>query len=77
MTSPLDSHTRAADDGDLIQLAHDLIAAWNAHDPRRVASYFADAYTGDDVALAGRLHGRRDVRRYVAYNILGFPEFAR
>lgn len=56
------------------QLARDLITAWNAHDARKVASYFADGYVGDDVSVAGQFHGPRDVRKYVLYNLLGFPD---
>ena len=56
------------------KLAHGLIEAWNAHDARKVAELFTDDYRGDDVAVAGEFHGLRDVRRYVAYNLLGFPD---
>lgn len=58
----------------LRELAHDLIAAWNDHDARRVASYFAEDYVGDDVAVSEPMRGPRDVRRYVTYNFLGFPD---
>jgi steroid delta-isomerase-like uncharacterized protein len=56
------------------QIAHDLIAAWNAHDARKVSSFFAEDYVGDDVGIAAPLRGPREVRRYVAYNCLGFPD---
>jgi len=59
---------------DCTQLARDLIAAWNEHDARKVASYFDESYTGDDVSVAGQFHGPRDVRKYVLYNLLGFPD---
>ena len=56
------------------QLTQELISAWNAHDTRRVAAFFADSYVGEDVGMHGLLRGPRDVRRYVAYNLLGFPD---
>ena len=56
------------------QLALGLIETWNAHDARRVAELFSDDYVGEDVAVAGQFRGPRDVRRYVAYNLLGFPD---
>ncbi len=56
------------------RLARDLIAAWNAHSIRRVASFFSDDYVGEDVGLHGQMRGVRDVQRYVAYNLLGFPD---
>lgn len=63
-----------ADVDPLVRLAHDLIAAWNDHDARRVAAFFAEDYIGEDVGLATPLQGPRDVRRYVTYNFLGYPD---
>ncbi len=56
------------------QLARDLITAWNDHSARRVSSFFSEDYVGEDVGLHGQMRGPRDVRRYVAYNLLGFPD---
>jgi steroid delta-isomerase-like uncharacterized protein len=56
------------------QFAHNLIDAWNSHDPRCVAEYFADEYEGDDVGLSMPIYGKRGVRRYVAYTLLGLPD---
>lgn len=56
------------------QLARDLITAWNEHDARRVAAFFSEDYVGEDVGVHGQMHGPRDVRRYVIYNQLGFPD---
>jgi steroid delta-isomerase-like uncharacterized protein len=57
-----------------MQIARDLITAWNAHDARAAARLFAEGYVGDDVSVAGQFHGPRDVRRYILYNLLGFPD---
>ena len=59
----------------LEQLAHDVIDAWNAHDARRVAAFFAENYVGEDVGVTGQLRGPRDVRRLVMFNTLGIPDF--
>jgi steroid delta-isomerase-like uncharacterized protein len=69
-----DLRTDDAAQGDAHALGAALIAAWNAHDARKVASFFADDYLGEDVALASRLHGPRDVRKLVLLNALGIPD---
>jgi steroid delta-isomerase-like uncharacterized protein len=56
------------------QLARDLITAWNERSARRVAAFFSEDYVGEDVSVQGQMRGPRDVRRYVAYNLLGFPD---
>ena len=56
------------------QLARDLVIAWNEHDARRVAAFFSEDYVGEDVGVHGQMRGPRDVRRYVSYNLLGFPD---
>ena len=63
-----------ADTAANVRAALGLIDAWNAHDVRRVADFFCEDYIGDDVSIAGQFHGPRDVRRYVLYNLLGFPD---
>ena len=57
-----------------MRVARELIEAWNAHDARRLSKLFCDDYVGEDVSVAGQFHGPRDVRRYVLYNLLGFPD---
>ena len=69
------THT-IADTPPLAALAHDLIAAWNAHDARRVSQFFSEDYEGEDVGLAAALHGPRDVRRMVLFNTLGIPDLS-
>lgn len=59
---------------DTRQFAQQLIDAWNAHDARRLASYYADDYVGEDVGLAQPLHGPRDVRRMALMNFLGMHD---
>lgn len=56
------------------QLARDLITAWNERSARRVAAFFSEDYVGEDVGVHGQMRGPRDVRRYVLYNLLGFPD---
>lgn len=73
-SDPIHTKTERSECEALRQLAHDLIAAWNDHDARRVASYFAEDYVGDDVTVAGQMRGPCDVRCYVTYHFLGFPD---
>lgn len=54
--------------------AQALINAWNTHDPRKVAEFFADDYEGEDVGLSGLVLGKRGVRRFVMYTSLGLPD---
>lgn len=70
LTSPA-PHTNGVS---LVGLAEDLVAAWNAHDPRRVAEFFAEDYEGDDIGLSNPIHGRRGIRRLVAFTLLGLPD---
>ena len=63
-----------AHSSELHVLGRALIAAWNSHDARKVASYFSDDYVGEDVAMASMLRGPRDVRKLVLLNILGIPD---
>jgi steroid delta-isomerase-like uncharacterized protein len=57
-----------------IQLSHKLIAAWNSHDPRKVARFFSPSFIGDDIGIEGKLVGQRDIIRNVLYDFLGFPD---
>ncbi len=54
--------------------AQSVIDAWNSHDPRRVAEFFADSYEGEDIGLSSLIMGKRGVRRFVAYTALGLPD---
>ncbi|MCW1967319.1 MAG: ester cyclase [Anaerolineae bacterium] len=54
--------------------AQALIDAWNTHDARKVADFFADDYEGEDVGLSGLVLGKRGVRRFVMYTSLGLPD---
>lgn len=58
----------------MIALAEALMAAWNAHDPRRVAEFFSEDFEGDDIGLACPVFGRRGIRRLVAFTFLGLPD---
>ena len=58
-----------------IQIAHDLVAAWNAHDIQMVEAFYADDYEGQDVATASPLHGPGGIGRLLAANLEAFPDF--
>ena len=51
-----------------------LIAAWNDHDARKVASLYAENYEGADIGRKAPEHGRRAIIRAVLYDLMGFPD---
>ena len=52
----------------------ELLEAWNAHDPDRVAALYAQTYEGTDVGEAGPLRGPEAVRVMVARYLRAFPD---
>jgi steroid delta-isomerase-like uncharacterized protein len=57
-----------------LQVADELIAAWNDHDPDRAAALYAADFEGQDVAQVERQHGPRDIHRMTAYYFRAFPD---
>jgi steroid delta-isomerase-like uncharacterized protein len=58
------------------QGVHDVVEAWNDHDPERVASLYSPDFEETDVALAEPQRGREAVRRTVRRYLLAFPDLA-
>lgn len=56
------------------QLVSELIEAWNAHNPERVAALYAKTYEGTDVGEAGLQRGPEAVRQMVARYLSAFPD---
>jgi steroid delta-isomerase-like uncharacterized protein len=56
------------------QFVDHFIAAWNAHDVRRITSYYAPNYEEVDVGQAGPQYGPDAVRRYLLYYFRAFPD---
>jgi len=52
----------------------ELIDAWNAHDPARVAACYAAGYIGKDVGMAGQQRGPGDMRKVMQYYLRAFPD---
>jgi steroid delta-isomerase-like uncharacterized protein len=55
-------------------LMHDYLAAWNARDPERIASFFADDAVYDDRGAGALLRGRDQIRAHAARVHAAFPD---
>ncbi len=58
----------------ITQLVTELLEAWNAHDPDRVAAFYAQTYEGTDVGEANPLRGPEAVRQMVMRYLRAFPD---
>ena len=58
----------------ITELLTELLEAWNAHDPERVAEFYAQTYEGMDVGEANPLRGPEAVRQMVARYLRAFPD---
>jgi steroid delta-isomerase-like uncharacterized protein len=52
----------------------ELIDAWNAHDPARVAVCYAPDYVGEDVGAPGFQRGPDEIRKVTQYYLRAFPD---
>lgn len=55
-------------------IVHNLIEAWNAHDPERIAAFYAPDYVGVDVAQPQAQNGPREIRTLTIYYFRAFPD---
>lgn len=55
-------------------IALNLVEAWNAHDPERIAAFYAPDYVGVDVAQPQPQNGPREIRAITAYYFRAFPD---
>jgi steroid delta-isomerase-like uncharacterized protein len=53
----------------------DLVAAWNTHDPGKVAELFASGGVRHQIAGGARLAGREEIRFGVGAIMESFPDF--
>lgn len=51
-----------------------VVAAWNSHDPQRVAAYYTEDCYGLDVAVARPQIGREGVQRMFEAYYIAFPD---
>ena len=58
----------------ITQLVTELLEAWDAHDPDRVAAFYAQTYEGTDVGEANPLRGPEAVRQTAARYLRAFPD---
>jgi steroid delta-isomerase-like uncharacterized protein len=58
----------------LAQLGAELIAAWNSHDPDRVAALYAADFVGLDIAQPEPQVGSEGIRRCLAGSFQAFPD---
>lgn len=56
------------------RLVKDLVIAWNSHNLDRLITFYADEYTGDDVALASPRTGPEGVRQTMSHYLTAFPD---
>jgi steroid delta-isomerase-like uncharacterized protein len=58
----------------LAQLGADLIAAWNSHEPDRVAALYAADFVGLDIAQPKPQVGAEGIRRCLTGSFQAFPD---
>ncbi len=60
--------------GGIGQLVEDLLDAWNAHDIRRITTFYAPQYEGVDVGEAAPQRGQRAISQAVDRYLRAFPD---
>jgi len=55
-------------------IVQNLIDAWNAHDPERIAAFYAPDYVGVDIGQPQPQNGPREIRALTAYYFRAFPD---
>lgn len=63
------AHRAAASD-----MFQDLIAAWNAHDPDKVAAMFTDDALYEDVTLGMKSRGTEEIRKFAKFTFDAVPD---
>lgn len=63
------AHRAAAAD-----MFQDLIAAWNAHDPDKVAAMFTDDALYEDVTLGMKNRGTEEIRKFAKFTFEAVPD---
>ena len=58
----------------ITQIVTELVEAWNAHNPERVAALYAQTHEGTDVGVANPLRGPEAVRQMVTRYLGAFPD---
>jgi len=56
------------------ELIRHLIAAWNSHDPERVAALYTEDYEGIDVGEPGPQYGPQAIYQSVSRYLAAFPD---
>ncbi len=56
------------------RFAREVIAAWNSHDPDRIARLYADNYVGTDVSQADPQYGPQGIRATATRYLEAFPD---
>jgi steroid delta-isomerase-like uncharacterized protein len=59
---------------DLDRLVADYIAAWNAHDPQRVAAFLAIGAVYEDTGAGVTVRGPEELREHAASVLSAFPD---
>jgi steroid delta-isomerase-like uncharacterized protein len=65
---------RGSEPEEIARLVRDLLEAWNAHDLRRIETFYAPDYEGVDVGQAGPQHGPQSASRNMERYQRAFPD---
>jgi steroid delta-isomerase-like uncharacterized protein len=68
--------TASATATDRGQLMRDYLAAWNARDPERIASFFTEDAVYDDRGAAALARGRDEIRAHASRLHAAFPDLS-
>jgi len=60
---------------DIISMFKELDAAWNSHDPEKVASFFADDCVYEERGLGLEHNGKAAVKKYAIFTFVSIPDF--
>lgn len=63
------------DKKEIVEMFKELDAAWNAHDPERVASFFAEDCLYEERGLGLEQHSKAEVRNYAVFTFTSIPDF--
>jgi steroid delta-isomerase-like uncharacterized protein len=58
-----------------MNIDNDVIAAWNAHDPDKILSFFSDDVLYEDLAIGKTMHGKQELAEFIKLTLNDIPDF--